>query len=159
MPTAISQSRGLLHRTRNTPRRSLHSRTIANLGATPSVATVPSWTDNAIAAYPQSAEHEKHALQEELARPLSALAGSSIAAASVYVNLDGRFAQAKVGEHLFRLQHGALVLLRSCVHCELGQFESLPITGLSDLGYALSRWEPRCEHCAPEDLANWLEDE
>ena len=48
----------------------------------------------------------------------------------------------------FRLyQSGYLVLVRKCAYCATDHFESPPIGNLSDLGYALSAWEPLHEDC------------
>ena len=44
-----------------------------------------------------------------------------------------------------------------CAECGIGHFESPALATQSDLGYALSAWEPRCPHCQPEDPANWLD--
>ena len=44
-----------------------------------------------------------------------------------------------------------LVLVRPCDYCRLGEFESMPLEQLSDLGHALAVWEPRCDRCPEGD--------
>ena len=45
------------------------------------------------------------------------------------------------------LHGGDLVLVRACSYCATGRFESRQICNLSDLGYALSAWQPLHDDC------------
>jgi kynureninase len=117
------------------------------------------WRQAAIAAYRQSEQADLAALREELADRIADLTGRPIAPAAIYADRDAQLAILNVEGTVFRLRNHELAIIRRCVHCGVGHFESPAITTLSELGYALDAWEPRCEHCALEDDANWLDAE
>jgi hypothetical protein len=116
-----------------------------------------SWQQVAIAAYRQSEQADLAALRQELADRITKLTGQQIASATIYADRDAQLAILNVKGTVFRLRNHELAIVRRCVHCNVGHFESPAITMLSELGYALDAWEPRCEHCALEDEANWLD--
>jgi hypothetical protein len=117
-----------------------------------------SWQEVAIAAYQQSQEHAGFALPAELATRLRALTGRVVAPETIYVDRDAGLATTVVDGVVFRLRREQLSLLRPCVQCGIGHFESPALASRADLGYALNAWQPLCAHCpAEEDSVNWLD--
>lgn len=116
-----------------------------------------SWQRRAVVAYEQAEHRDAAALQWELADRIAALTEQEIAPESIYVNRAAQLAVVNVEGVVFRLQGHTLAVVRPCVECGTGHFESRALSTVQDLGYALGAWEPRCEHCAPADPANWLE--
>ncbi len=104
-------------------------------------------------------EHEaslaNHDLRPELVARLLALTGRWIPPEDIYADEGDLLSVAYLDGATFRLHHrGELALSRPCGHCGTGRFESLEITGPSDLGYALAIWKPMHESCQKyEDLA------
>ena len=109
------------------------------------------WQDRAIEVYGQAAAKETSSLQVELAHRLLVLTGRVIAQDSIYANRDERLAVANVDGTVFRLHRDRLVVVRPCAHCGTGEFESPAIQVLSDLGHALSVWEPLHKDCQTEE--------
>ncbi len=110
-----------------------------------------SWQEAAVRAYSQSEQTEIDRLCQELASRILELSGQSIEASAVYVDAATRIAIAGIGGVVFQLRRGALFLVRPCVHCGTGRFESAPIGCGADLGHALAVWQPRCPGCDTDD--------
>lgn len=117
-----------------------------------------SWQQRAVIAYEQAEQDESVALQRELADRIAALTEHRLAPESIYVNRAAQLAVANVEGTVFRLLRHDLMIVRPCVECGTGQYESPRITSIKDLGYALSAWEPRCADCRPIDPINWIDD-
>lgn len=115
--------------------------------AAPVAPAASTWRSAAIAAY-RRAERECGA---DLATRIAALTGRRVDTDALVIDRDARRATVLVEGTLFQMQDHALVLLRPCVHCGVGPFPSPAIASVSDLGYALAGWEPRCADCGPED--------
>ena len=107
------------------------------------------WQAFAIAAYQQS--QGDLALRLTLAQRLRELTGQSLPLASIYTDSAERLASTTLDGVRFRLQHGQLSVLRSCVCCDQGALASPALHGPADLGYALSDWQPHHAACADED--------
>ena len=103
------------------------------------------WRAAAIGEYEQSLPTRHAELRTDLAARILALTGRHISPEEIYTN--GSLTVAGVDGVTFRLHHRSLVLVRTCAYCGMGHFESPKITGLSDLGYALSAWRPLHEDC------------
>jgi hypothetical protein len=67
------------------------------------------------------------------------------------VDLDAELATVVVDNVVFRARNQQVVILRSCAECGITRFESAPLSNCTDLGYALSAWQPHCHSCQPED--------
>jgi hypothetical protein len=119
--------------------------------------TPSGWQARALAVYQQTREHEIASLQADLAGRIHELTGCSIALNSIYVNADERRATVAVDAVIFRLRWQDLVMIKPCAKCGIGEVESPPLTSLADVGYALSAWQPRCQHCPPEDAVDWVD--
>jgi len=114
--------------------------------ATPEAGEPLSWQATAVGEYERSWSIRHADLRVDLSARVLVLTGRRISLEEVYT--DGHLAVAGVDDASFRLyQSGYLVLVRKCAHCATDHFESPPIGNLSDLGYALSAWEPLHEHC------------
>jgi hypothetical protein len=94
-------------------------------------------------------------MQAELIARVRSLTGQPVTPEAVYVDLDARLAQVMLDGVMFRWRRDELVLLRPCAECGVGQFESLPLRGPADLGYALSVWRPTHDGCEQDE---WLID-
>ena len=114
------------------------------------------WQAEAIGLYQQARQRETAALKAELTNRVHALTGREVEANSIYVDLDERFAQVVVDGITFRWRQSGLALLRPCVACGNGPFESSPLHSPADLGYALSAWQPLHAGCQAEDSVGWL---
>lgn len=112
----------------------------------------PDWRIAAIAAYREIERDQIAAMRHNLAARVQALTGFLIAPDSIHVDRDTHTATATLDHVRFRLHHGNLILLRPCTLCGLGEFESMPIEELADLGHALAVWEPSCAHCPVGDV-------
>ena len=110
-----------------------------------------SWHAAAVASYRRSAPAEQAALADALAARVLALTGHCVARDAIYVATEDQVAAAMVDSCWFQLRRGALCLVRACVSCGFGRFASPPIDDLSDLGYAVAIWEPRCADCTVDD--------
>lgn len=115
------------------------------------------WQQVAVAAYHESAQTELAALRQELAQRVAALTGRHVAPATIYADRDARLAVLNLDGVVFRLRGHELALIRRCVHCNTGHFESPALTSRAELGHALDAWEPRCDHCVRADPEAWLE--
>jgi hypothetical protein len=115
------------------------------------------WQARAISSYRQAQRQALVTLPQLLASRVSALTGRSIVSEDVFVDPDAELATVVVDGVVFRAHNGQVVVLRTCVECEIARFESAPLYSRADLGYALGGWQPRCHSCEEEDSANWLE--
>ena len=112
------------------------------------------WRTAAIAAHRRSDHDETATMLAELAARVLELTGRRVAETSLLSQRSAtgeRAATVVVDGAAFQLRRGTLVLLVTCAHCGLGQLTSPAIASRADLGYALAAWEPRCQHCEPED--------
>ena len=104
------------------------------------------WQAAAVGDYERSWPIRHVDLRMDLSARILALTGRRISSQEIYT--DGHLAVAGVDGATFRLYHGGdLVLVRACSYCATGHFESPKITGLLDLGYALSAWRALHEDC------------
>ena len=114
--------------------------------ATPEAGKPFSWQATAVGEYERSWSIRHADLCVDLSARVLVLTGRRISLEEVYT--DGHLAVAGVDDATFRLyQSGDLVLVRKCAYCAMDHFESPPIGNPSDLGYALSAWEPLHEDC------------
>lgn len=133
------------------------SRRTAQAAGGHTAARTASWQQRAVAAYRQAEHRDVAAMQWELSDRIGALTEMDIAPESIYVNRAAQLAVVNVEGVVFQLHGHALSIVRPCVVCGTGHFESRALSTVHDLGFALGEWEPRCEHCAPADPENWLE--
>lgn len=120
--------------------------------AAPEAAQAEAWQVQSVQESERSLMAEHDDLREELAARILALTWQRIPPENVYA--DGRLADADMGVISFRLyRHGLLVVVRPCAYCGTGHFESPEISGLEDLGRALSSsaWRPMHEDCKDHD--------
>lgn len=115
------------------------------------------WQAAAIGEYERSWPIRHADLQTDLSARILALTGRRMSSGEIYT--DGQLAVAGVDGAPFRLyRSGDLVLVRECAYCGTGHFESPMISNVSDLGYALSAWQPLhedCEDYSSEDLPDF----
>jgi hypothetical protein len=134
--------------------------------AEPEVAQAAGWQARAVREYGRSLPARRAGLRTDLAARILELTGQHITPDEIYVDVDGSMALAGVDGTTFRLyRRGGLVLVRPCAYCGMGHFESLKITDLADLGYALGHglsdfaWRPLHEDCedyyGAEDPSAW----
>lgn len=116
------------------------------------------WQQRAQAAYQQAEADTISRIQREFARRIALLIDYEPQPQSIYVNLASGTATARVDSITFRLHGNDLTIIRPCAGCGLGQFESLVITSLEDLGGVLTMWQPRCPQCPEEDPNDWFDD-
>ncbi len=109
------------------------------------------WQTTAIAAYALEVRGGDTHLRSEFAMRVRDLTGCALPDSAIAVNQEARRAIATCAGVVFQYQAGSLVLLRPCVHCGTGRFESLPLVTQTDLGYALSEWRPCHTECEPVD--------
>ena len=114
---------------------------LGTLGAT----ELPCWQVAAIDEFEISLRSRYADLRWDLSARIFALTGRHVSPPRIYT--DGHVAVAGVDGATFRLYHGSLMLVRTCAYCGTGRFESPEIGNFSDLGYALSAWEPLHEDC------------
>ncbi len=113
--------------------------------------TLPTWREEALAAYRHIERERPIALRMELATRVQALTGTPVAPDAVYVNREVGTATVAVARSVFRLARRELTLLRPCAYCGTGQFANPTIESLADLDYALVGWEPLHDDCQPVD--------
>ena len=125
--------------------------------ATPEAGEPLSWQATAVGEYERSWSIRHADLGVDLSARVLVLTGRRISLEEVYT--DGHLAVAGVDDATFLLyQSGDLVLVRKCAYCATDHFESPPIGNLSDLGYALSAWEPLhkdCEEYSSEEFPDF----
>ena len=90
-------------------------------------------------------------MRHRLARRLLALTDSLVSESTIVVEPAAQWAMAVVDGVVFRLCGSDLVVVRCCAYCGTGRFESVPVTHPSDLGYALTVWQPYHHECEPTD--------
>lgn len=115
------------------------------------------WQAAAIGEYERSRQIRHAGMQKDLSARILALTGRQISSGEIYS--DGQLAVAGVDGATFRLYRGGdLVLVRECAYCGTGRFESPKIRNGSDLGYAVSPWQPLhddCEDYSSEELPDF----
>lgn len=116
----------------------------------------PSWQDQGISTYRITESVIIGALQSELARRIEAVMNYRPSPESIYANPVTLEATLALDGSLFRLVGDSLILIRSCAYCGTGEFRSIPLKDLADIGYALAIWEPRHRDCQESDPVNWL---
>ncbi len=114
------------------------------------------WRAQVVMTYQHKRPNATAATPTELASRLYALIGRRIPQDRIYVDPEQQLAVVVVDNVLFRLRRQAVVVVRPCAECGLGQFESPPLTQPADVGYALSTWQPLHPHCQPQDPVDWL---
>jgi hypothetical protein len=117
------------------------------------------WKTQATETYRRQRHGESRDLRASLAERVRLLTGREVAEDAMRVDPDERAAWATVDGVRFRLERARLTLRRACELCGSGEFSSLEILSLADLGYALSVWQPRHPTCQPDDPPGWLEDD
>jgi hypothetical protein len=104
------------------------------------------WQAVAIGEYERTWPIRRADLRKDLSSRIVALTGRRITPEDVYT--DGHLAVTSVDDATFRLYHSEdLVLVRPCAYCGTGHFESPKISNGSELGYALSAWQPLHDDC------------
>jgi hypothetical protein len=104
------------------------------------------WRAAVVIEYEQTLPTRHAKLRTDLSARILGLTGRHVSPEEIYT--DGHLAVAGVDGATFRLYHGGdSVLVRACVYCGTGHFESPKISNLSDIGYALSAWRPLHEDC------------
>ncbi len=109
------------------------------------------WEARAIAACTQAERQRTEQLCQQLTAQILELTGQTINPDAIYTDTAATVATLVLGTVTFRLRSHGLHLVRPCLCCGIGHFESAIIRNCSDLGYALSRWDPRCEQCREDD--------
>jgi hypothetical protein len=109
------------------------------------------WRAAALAAYTLEAGVDGAYLRAELATRVRTLTGCVIPESMITVDRAARRATGAMEGVVFQLQRHNLILLRPCAYCGMGLFESAPLSSLTDLGYALSDWQPYHRGCEPGD--------
>lgn len=104
------------------------------------------WRADAISAY----SLEPTASARLVAR-IASLTGRVVERETVFADQQADWATVVVDGTRFSLDRRGLVVVRACVGCTVARLESPPIASSTDLGYALSIWQPRCPHCPEED--------
>lgn len=114
------------------------------------------WQIDAIAAYQYAQASAAKRLRTEFAQRLDGLTGRPVPPEAIYVSRDDTWATLVLDGVLFRMRHREVVVVRPCVECGIGQFESPAIRNVEDLGYALISWTPLHANCEPVDSPYWL---
>ena len=123
----------------------------------PHPGALPSWHEDALAAYRYRERERLLALRMELVTRVQALTGHQVAPDAVYVNREAGTATVAVDGSIFRLARRQLTLLRPCAYCGTGQFASRAIESLADLDFALVGWVPLHDDCQPADASDTIE--
>jgi hypothetical protein len=113
------------------------------------------WRVRAVAAWEADRDVAAGHLRGELTSRLFALTSRDVPSEATYANPADRVAVTRLDGVLFRLADAELSIVRPCVHCGTGEFTSRPLYTRSDLGYALSDWQPRHANCQIEDAPDW----
>lgn len=114
------------------------------------IRTATHWRDRAISAYTAGRVSRRAALQAELAHRIESLTNFRPVPESIYADEDKDLAVYKLDQTLFRLGVEGLSIIRPCAHCGTGEFQSLPIMDIADLGHALAVWQPHHDDCELE---------
>lgn len=113
---------------------------------------IPEWQHRVCQAYTQRSCDAAQRLKATLEARIREMLDTTPDPYTYYVDPAIPLAQARVDGLLFRLRGEQLLLVRGCVSCGLGLFESIPLREAVDLGYALTDWHPLHPDCAPEDV-------
>lgn len=105
------------------------------------------WKAAAIAAFQRRRGEFEVELREGLVQGVRALTGRVVPPHMISIDHELQTALVVVDGISFRRHRERLVLLRACVYCGGGQFESLALRDTADLGYALAAWKPRYPGC------------
>ncbi len=119
----------------------------------PTVTTtmVRDWREAAVAAYHRSEPTDSSSVRQELITRILELTGQRVEPGAIQLDRTTQTATVAVGDLWFQLRGRELCLVRPCVHCGAGRFESAAIHDLVDLGHALAVWEPCCEGWCVDD--------
>jgi hypothetical protein len=118
-------------------------------------APISTWQRQITDLFQRTRSDRTDELRTELLDDILALTGRKIPAGAVHVDPDELLARVSVDGVSFRILRGELVLLARCRYCGVVEYASPTIHNLSDLGYALSVWQPYCRDCGPEDKEEW----
>ena len=118
---------------------------------TPTSTHARDWREEAIPAYRRSEPTGSSSLHHELTTRVLELTGQLVAPGAIQLDRTTQTATVPVGDLWFQLRGRELCLVRPCVHCGAGRFESAAIHDLVDLGHALAVWEPCCEGWCVDD--------
>ena len=116
------------------------------------------WQAKLIADYTRTVAGQPRRMRQRLAQQILALTGHGVDERMIAVDIGARRASIVVDGVMFLLRDDSLRIVRPCVWCGTGQFESAPITSRSGLGYALAGWQPCHGECAsvdPPDDVSW----
>ncbi len=124
-----------------------------SMRSNPTVTTtmVRDWREAAVAAYHRSELTDSSSVRQELITRILELTGQRVEPGAIQLERTTQTATIAVGDLWFRLRGSELCLVRPCVHCGAGRFESAAIHDLVDLGHALAVWEPCCEGWCVDD--------
>lgn len=114
-------------------------------GSTP----LTTWRTRAISAYQGSQPQMVAALAQHLLVAVRQITGHTIEAEAIIVDAQQQSALATLDGVRFRWSRAGLLLIRPCVHCGCGSFESQSLQNEQELGYALDGWQPRHHDCQP----------
>jgi hypothetical protein len=137
----------------------MHTQTIeAAAIATRGRVGTASWQRDAVEKHERFLPDTRSRPRTDLAAQLLGLTATPVALEKVHdLDVDGRFASARVDGEAFRLYRGGdLVLARPCSYCETGRFQSPRIIDDVELGYALAAWHPLHEGCECYDVSEIL---
>ncbi len=123
----------------------------SNPTTTTATVKVRGWREEAVAAYRRSEPTGSSSLHQELTTRVLELTGQLVEPGAIQLDRMTQTASVAMGDVWFRLRGRELCLVRPCVHCGAGRFESAAIHNLVDLGHALAVWEPCCERWCVED--------
>ena len=112
----------------------------------------PDWKAQAIASY--DARNESAHLITELVRRIETLIGAHVHIQRPWADAAERQAGALVDGVRFRLRNGQLSIVRTCAECGSGEFLSPALRTRSDVGYALSAWNPCHRQCGNDETAD-----
>ena len=112
---------------------------------------VRDWREEAVAAYRRSEPTASSSLRHELTTRVLELTGQLVEPGAIQLDRTTQTATVAVGDMRFQLRGREVCLVRPCVHCGAGHFESAAIHDLVDLGHALAVWEPCCEGWCVDD--------
>lgn len=94
-------------------------------------------------------------LKVEMSRRIEAIMNYKPLPENIYVNPVTLTATFVFDGLLFHLEgeRMELFLVRQCAYCGTGEFRSMPLKSLADLGQAIAIWEPLHACCRSEDPA------
>lgn len=117
------------------------------------------WQERARASYQATLSQEIDGARRMLAARLRALIGQRVELDDIFVDPAARRATVVVDGVLFHGRREGVTLVRPCAHCGAGAFESAPLLEPTDVGYALSVWQPAHDGCEAEGSPRWTDGE